>query len=234
MRTLREVLVATCSASGVSIAAVNSHRRRNQGRLAMSKVARMRWGALLLGIVAHTQGRAWTLVRCKPGNGLLGAGFTSSKIPAGCRTALVVSLLLAAAPAWSAAGRTPGRFDVSATGEAQYSIPIFAPPGINGLTPQLALTYGHRYEGTLAGVGWGVSGLSAIHRCESRGRKTVWRARRRTRSATATVSMVCSCDWFQATYVSVRVDVHRTEIETFARITASGSAGNGPASFKSS
>lgn len=83
----------------------------------------------------------------------------------GLPVAIGVLGLLATVPAL-ATGRTPGSFAVSSDGEAQYSIPIFAPPGVNGLAPQLALTYGHRHEGTLAGVGWGVSGLSAIHRCE--------------------------------------------------------------------
>lgn len=48
------------------------------------------------------------------------------------------------APAQAAVGRTAGTPDVSATGEARYTIPIFTPPGTHGLTPQLALAYGSR------------------------------------------------------------------------------------------
>jgi RHS repeat-associated protein len=197
----------------------------------MSKVARMRWGALFLGSVAPTPGHASTRVRRTPGNGLLGAGFTSSNVMTRCRTVLVMLLVLAAAPAWTAGGRTPGSFDVSSTGEAQYSIPIFAPPGINGLAPELALTYGHRHEGTLAGVGWGVSGLSAIHRCEK-----TW-AQNGVASApqNALDDRYCldgnQLRLFSGTY-GQSGSTYRTEIETYSRITALGAAGDGPASFK--
>ena len=64
-------------------------------------------------------------------------------------------------------GRTAGTFDVSAGGEAVYSVPFAAPPGVRGLTPQLALVYSHRSGQTIAGAGWGIAGVSAITRCAS-------------------------------------------------------------------
>lgn len=81
----------------------------------------------------------------------------------------LAGLLLTLAPpaAQAAVGRTAGSADISASGEARYTIPIFAPPGTHGLTPQLALTYGSRGGGDLLlGAGWSVAGLSAIHRCD--------------------------------------------------------------------
>ena len=66
---------------------------------------------------------------------------------------------------FAAAGRTPTSWDVSNTGEAAYSIPIFTPPGTNRMTPRLAFVYGHRSENTLLGVGWDIAGLSVIARC---------------------------------------------------------------------
>ncbi len=122
---------------------------------------------------------------------------------------------------------------MSSTGEAQYSIPIFAPPGVNGLAPQLALTYSHRHEGTLAGVGWGVSGLSAIHRCEKTwAQNSETPRRRRMRSTTATASTGTSCGTTPAPTVQPG-STYRTEIETYARITALGpAAGNGPGAFR--
>ena len=64
--------------------------------------------------------------------------------------------------AQAAVGHTSGEPDVSKSGEVTYTIPIFAPPGIDGLTPQLALVYGSRQREYLAGVGWAVAGLSEI------------------------------------------------------------------------
>jgi hypothetical protein len=67
----------------------------------------------------------------------------------------------------AAVGRTPGAFEVSATGEATYTIPIALPPGVNGLTPQIALTYASRSRQAIAGYGWNISGAMAIKRCFS-------------------------------------------------------------------
>ncbi len=62
-------------------------------------------------------------------------------------------------------GRTPGSFAVSNTGAATYTIPIWAPPGPNGLTPKIALTYSSQSGNGVVGVGWNIAGLSAITRC---------------------------------------------------------------------
>src|SRR5687768_8741975 len=115
----------------------------------MSRVAWMRQSALPFRQVAHSQGHVRTPVRRAP-LGLRGAGFTARAISVQHRLALL-TLLLSIAGAAAAGGRTPGSFSVSSTGEAQYSVSIFAPPGVNGLAPELALTYGHRHRGTLAG-----------------------------------------------------------------------------------
>ena len=67
----------------------------------------------------------------------------------------------------AAVGRTPGSFDVTAEGESTYTIPIAAPPGVRGLTPQLALAYASRSRQSIAGFGWNISGAMAITRCAS-------------------------------------------------------------------
>ncbi len=62
-------------------------------------------------------------------------------------------------------GTTSGSFDIDESGNANYSIPIFAPTGAGGLSPQLALNYSSASGNGIAGVGWNISGTSSITRC---------------------------------------------------------------------
>ena len=62
-------------------------------------------------------------------------------------------------------GRTLGQFGVSSAGSAQYTIPIWTPPGPNHLQPNIALTYDSTAGNGPVGVGWAVAGLSSIYRC---------------------------------------------------------------------
>ena len=131
----------------------------------------------------------------------------------------------------AAVGQTEGQAGVSPTGEATYTIPIKLPPGINNLTPELALTYNHQRGESLAGVGWGLTGLSAITRCV----KTVAQDGVFDAVNLETDDRYC-LDGNQLRLVSGSYGAagssYRTEIDLVARVTANGSAGEGPSSFK--
>jgi hypothetical protein len=59
-------------------------------------------------------------------------------------------------------GSIAGEFNVSATGAATYDIPIEIPAGINGLQPQISLTYNSQSGNGVAGYGLNISGISLI------------------------------------------------------------------------
>ncbi len=61
-------------------------------------------------------------------------------------------------------GITEGQLSVSISGGANYAVPIVVPPGINGVVPQVGLTYNSQSGNGMAGYGWNISGLSAITR----------------------------------------------------------------------
>lgn len=127
-------------------------------------------------------------------------------------------------------GRTPGQFSVTPGGAASYSLPIEVPPGTAGMAPQLALVYSSQGSNGMLGMGWGLSGLSAIARCP------------KTKSqdgAMGSVNFDASDRYcldgqrlilVGGTYGAAGSE-YRTEIDGFSKILAVGAAGQGPASF---
>jgi YD repeat-containing protein len=146
-------------------------------------------------------------------------------------SAVVAALLLTVmGQVWAAVGRTPGYADVSASGQAGYSIPLTLPPGARDLTPSLALVYSSGVGQSTAGVGWSITGLSAIARCAS----TVAQDGIAREVRNDLQDRYC-LDGQKLRLVSGTYGVagseYRTEIESFRRIKAYGAAGNGPAYF---
>ncbi|WP_426483550.1 RHS repeat-associated core domain-containing protein [Flavobacterium sp. 2] len=64
-------------------------------------------------------------------------------------------------------GVTGGQLSVSLTGAATYTIPIAVPPGINGVAPQISLSYNSQAGNCSAGYGWNITGISTITRIPS-------------------------------------------------------------------
>lgn len=134
-------------------------------------------------------------------------------------------------PLEAAVGRTAGQVAVTPTGQAIYSLPIFAPEGTHGMTPAVALTYHSGGGSGWLGEGWSISGLSAVARC----RKT-WAQDGVAQNVRLETSGRYCLDGNQLRLVSGTYGTdgaeYRTEIESFARVKSWGSAGGtGPAYF---
>lgn len=128
-------------------------------------------------------------------------------------------------------GTTPGKFDVGSAGAASYSIPIQLPPGAGSVEPRLALEYSSQAGNGWVGLGWNVQGLSAISRCP---------ATMATDGVRGSVKLD-SNDRFcldgqrlvlVAGSYGGNASEYKTEVDSFSRILAYGTAGNGPAYFK--
>jgi len=127
-----------------------------------------------------------------------------------------------------------GHYGVSAGGAATYDIPIALPPAIEGMAPNLRLTYNSRDGNQIAGVGFSVGGLSTVTRCP----QTKYQD-----NAVTTINYTSS-DRFcldgkrlmlkAGTYGADGAE-YRTEIDEVSKIISNGSLGTaplaGPASF---
>lgn len=126
--------------------------------------------------------------------------------------------------ATAAAGRTEGHPGVSPTGAAQYSIPIWVPPGIRGVQPKLAIRYDSHAPVGMMGRGWFLEGMSVIARCN----------RTYAQDGSPGPVTLTTSDAFCLDGVRLRstgTGTYQTEIANFATVSSSGTAGNGPASF---
>ena len=101
----------------------------------------------------------------------LAATATAAGLPAladsaaGSTAAEIGSPSSAAGAGTIVAGRTPVEFAVSQSGAATYRIPLWMPPGAGAVELPLALVYNSRGGNGTLGVGWSLTGLSVITRC---------------------------------------------------------------------
>jgi hypothetical protein len=125
--------------------------------------------------------------------------------------------------------KTEASFGVSETGAATYRIPIDPPKGLAGLQPELALEYNSQRGNGIAGMGWRLAGLPSIVRCP----RTLATDKFRKPVTYAADDGYCLDGKRLIAVAGVNGadgTEYRTEIETFSKITSSGSA-NGPISF---
>jgi hypothetical protein len=144
---------------------------------------------------------------------------------------LLLVAVLHPALAATVAGSTPGTFKVSETGAATYTIPITVPPGAAGMTPNLALVYNSQGGNGVLGMGWSLSGLSAITRCPATyaqdGFKGGINYDANDRFCLDGQRLVAVSGAYGANGAE-----YRTETESYTRVISYGTAGNGPAWFK--
>jgi RHS repeat-associated protein len=148
------------------------------------------------------------------------------------RLALAIAALALPVIGSAATGRTPGSFTVTANGAAQYSIPLWVPPGVRGVQPQLALVYNSHFGSGVYGQGWVLSGLSTISRCN----RTI------AQDGIASSPQLDTNDRFcadgnrlrtvpAATTYGADSTSYQTEVADFTNFVSHGTAGVGPAYF---
>lgn len=128
------------------------------------------------------------------------------------------------------AGELAGQFSVSENGAATYQIPIQIPPGVAGVEPKLELAYNSQGGNGSIGMGWSLSGLSAIVRCPRTKAQDGVRG-----SINFDLNDRYCLDGERLILVAgvegAAGAEYRTERDGFSRIIANGQAGNGPSSF---
>jgi RHS repeat-associated protein len=126
-------------------------------------------------------------------------------------------------------GTLPSMFNVTTEGDAMFAIPVSVPPGTAGVQPSLAIAYSSGRQNGLLGKGWALGGLSVIMRCPS------------TLVPDGVADPVDFDANDQLCLDGARLIVvgqsgstveYRTEVDSFAKVVAHGSAGLGPEWFE--
>jgi RHS repeat-associated protein len=131
-----------------------------------------------------------------------------------------------AIPGTSTVGTTAGSFAVSDLGAATYTVPIAVPPGVAGLQPSLALAFSSQGGTGFLGVGWSLTGMPVISRCQRTEATDQWK-QQISYAGTTTDNVYC-LDGQRLVWVGNGSDSHgnwneyRTEIDTYSRIRSYG------------
>jgi RHS repeat-associated protein len=128
-------------------------------------------------------------------------------------------------------GTTQGKIAVGNNGGASYSIPIMVSPGIAGMQPKLSFEYSSRGGNGIMGMGWSLSGLSAITRAPSTLAQdgfihgVDFSANDRFAMDGQRLIAINGADGANNTE-------YRTEIESFTKVVSHGQTPTGPQSFE--
>lgn len=126
-----------------------------------------------------------------------------------------------------------GNIDVSNSGAAEYTIPLYVPPGIAGVAPKVALQYRSNGGNGILGEGWSLGALSSIARCP----QTPAQDGQALGLALSATDRFCLdgerlvLKNLTDTYGSNGVE-YRTETDSFKKIVSYGQYGNGPDYFR--
>ncbi|GFE88652.1 hypothetical protein GCM10011488_36060 [Steroidobacter agaridevorans] len=127
--------------------------------------------------------------------------------------------------------RLGGQPNISIDGEAQYTIPLDLPAGINGVAPRLAISYNHNSKAGQLGPRWDITGLSNITRCPK-----TFAQDGVTTGMTLTANDAYCLDGRRLRHVSGPYaqtnSTYRTEIETYSLVKVTGHNSYGPTAFE--
>lgn len=131
----------------------------------------------------------------------------------------------------------PGSGGVGLSGAATYNVPIVVPPGTAGMSPSIGLSYSSQTGNNsiagngIVGMGWSIDGLPSISRC---GRSVAQDGVYGGVSYDANDRFCMDGQRLMVITGTYGADgsEYRTEIETFSKIIAHGTAGVGPAWFE--
>jgi len=117
-------------------------------------------------------------------------------------------------------GAAETSYGVSANGAFQFQVPIVIPQGVNGVQPNLSLSFSSSRSNGMAGVGWGLSGLGEISRCP----RTIVRDGVAVGVQHSADDRLClngqPLILSKGTVYGANATEYRTEVETFTKVVA--------------
>ena len=131
-------------------------------------------------------------------------------------------------------GSTNAEFDVDPSGSANYSIPIYTPPGVGDMQPGLAINYSNQGGNGLLGIDFTISGLSTITRCsKTRAQDSISRIALGVKYNGEDQFCIDGQRLMKVSGSHGRTGaVYRTEIDGFSRIEITDHNANGPLTFE--